>query len=347
MRIFFFREIIGLTDISSSLNFFYFILDLVIPYILFSVLATFILIPIILHKGIVFNFLGYTLFYWFLFFPLHILLGVIKDEAWTQSFRLAIIILAVILIVIFAASLFYFPNRIKKVNLTFMTSKIKRKTRIVHLSDIHAENYGLREAKLISIVNKLKADIILITGDIFIVPFKYNTRSFNAAVKIIEQLKAKYSISIVEGHHDIGKTNHIAEILKDKVKLLKDEWYHFTDYGITLSIFGAMLHTRKNDFAENSKLDNFRIFFAHGPTLIKNLKSGDFDLALFGHTHACQVYIPFISYLIVGKYRHGLYNYNGIPFYVNAGIGLEGYLAPRIRWFTFPEVVIIDLIPVN
>ena len=215
----------------------------------------------------------------------------------------------------------------------------------MHLSDVHVENFGLRETRLISIVNELHPDLILISGDLLVVPCPRNTKSYEAAVRLMENLTAKFGIYIVEGHHDINKIGSIADALKTKVKVLRDGWHHFGAHGINLSVFGARLQSRKTNFAENGRADDFRIFLAHGPALVKNLTSSNFDLALFGHTHASQVYLPFISYLLVGKYRHGLYKYKNIPFYVNSGIGLEGYLAPRIRWFTFPEVVVIDLIP--
>ncbi len=320
-------------------------LDIFISYILFTAISALILLPLILRKGLVLNILGYTFFYWFLFFPLHLLIDIMKNEVWTPPFRVGIAILVIIIFVIFTASLFYFPNSVKSVHLTFMTSKISSGIRIVHLSDVHAENFGPRETRLTAIVNELNPDVILISGDLLIVPCARKTKSYETAVRLVENLTTKFGIYIVEGHHDINKTDYIAEAFKTKVKILRDEWYHFNAHGINLSIFGATLQSRKSNFIENKAVDNHKIYFAHGPALVRNLASSNFDLALFGHTHASQVYLPIVSYLLVGKYRHGLYSYNNIPFYVNGGVGLEGYLAPRIRWFTYPEVVTIDLIP--
>ncbi len=347
LRIIFFRELFLLTTTGDSSHFFYFVLDIAIPYVLFSIIIILILVFFVLHKGIVYNVLGYTFFYWFLFFPVHLLFGVTKNEVWTQPFTFPIVMVAILLIAFFVSALFYFPYRIRKVYLAFKSVKIKEKVRIVHLSDIHAENYGSREISLISLASKLNPDIILISGDTFIVPVRPHNRGFNATIKVVEQLPSKYGIYIVEGHHDTGKIHHIAGAAKNRITLLNNEWSHFNKYGITLSIFGATLYSRKSNLNRCQKPNNFRIFFAHDPALMRNLKSGDVDLALFGHTHASQVYLPIISSLIVGQHRHGRYEYNGTPIYVNAGIGLEGYLSPRIRWFTFPEVVVIDLLPTN
>ena len=339
------RELCTSSGTDSLHHFFRLTFEVLTSYIFFTALTMLILLPLISHKGLVLNILGYTFFYWFLFFPLHLLIDVSQNEFWPQPFRVGMAILIIIIFMIFATSLFYFPNSIKRVYLSFKTSKINNAVRIVHLSDVHVENFGQRETRLLSIVNELHPDVILISGDLLVVPCTRNTKSYEAAVRLMKNLTAKFGIYIVEGHHDINKTGYIAEAFKTKVKALRDEWYHFSAHGINLSLFGAQLQSRKTNFAKDEILDDFKIFFAHGPALVKNLTSSDFDLALFGHTHASQVYLPFISYLLVGKYRHGLYNYKNILFYVNSGIGLEGYLAPRIRWFTFPEVAVIDLIP--
>lgn len=242
-------------------------------------------------------------------------------------------------------ALFYYPNQIKQRFLAFESEKITEKVRIIHLSDVHAENYGSREKELIKIVSSLNADIILITGDMFIKPYKYNTRGFNAAVKILDQLHSKHGVYLVEGHHDYQETHYLADVLGDKINVLNEQWHCLDLLGI--SIFGATLYSEIEPFSEPVPDDNFNIYFSHDPDRMEYRKDTDFDLALFGHTHAGQVYIPVLSYLIVGKYRHGLYDHHGIPIYVNAGIGLEGYLAPRIRWFTYPEVVVIDLEPLD
>jgi predicted MPP superfamily phosphohydrolase len=318
-----------------------FMLNIAIPFILFSILVTLLSLPLLLHKGIVFNVLGYTLFYWFLFFPIHLFYGILKKQILIRSLSIPLFAIGIILLSFLVLSLFYYPNQIKKRYLTFQSEKISAKTRIIHLSDVHAENYGSREIKLIEIVNSLNADVILITGDMFIKPYEYNTEGFNAAAKILDQLESRYGIYLVEGHHDYKETHNLTKVLGNAITILNDEWHHFNDIGI--SVFGATLYSETKQFSREE--DNFSIYFSHDPDRMTNLEPNTFNLALFGHTHAGQVYIPVLSHLIVGKYRHGLYHYNNIPIYVSAGIGLEGYLAPRIRCFTYPEVVVIDIEP--
>lgn len=330
---------------TTQPTFVVFLLDVVIAYVVLTFLFVLISVPFLFHKGIVFTIIGYTLYFWFLFFPTHLLFGLFAGKPWTVTMKLPIVLLTSALIAIFVLSIFYFPNHIKTKHLTFPTPKIIHPVRIIHLSDIHADNYGSREAEVVALVNGQNPDLILVTGDMFITPYDYNKRGFNAAVRILKQLSAKRGIYIVEGHHDEGKVHHLVEGLGDKVELLRDTHDHVDDNGNTIFLFGASLESKVTEFGQKNETDRYKIYFAHSPELRRNLKNNSFDLALFGHTHGCQVYLPIVSYFITGKYRHGLYEYNGVPIYVNAGIGMEGYLAPRIRWFTYPEVVIIDLIP--
>ncbi len=324
-----------------------FLLDLTVAFVILSILFVLISLPVLFHKGIVFTVIGYTLYYWFLFYPVHLVFVMLVGKPWAVTMKLPIILLAGILIAIFTLSIFYFPNHIQTKHLTFTTPKITHAVRIIHLSDIHADHYGSREAKVVSLANKHTPDLIVVTGDMFVTPYEYNKKGFNAAVRILKQLNAKKGVYMVEGHHDEGKAHHLLEALDGDVRLLYDSYEHINCDSTTLSLFGSSLESKVTKFAQDIKDKDYSIYVAHSPKLRRNLRSSDFDLALFGHTHGCQVYIPIVSYFITGKYRHGLYEYNGVPIYVNAGIGMEGYLAPRIRWFTYPEVVVIDLIPEN
>ncbi len=319
-------------------------LNLFIPYIFLSIAVIVIPMPFLLNKGIIFNVLGCTLFYWFLLFPINLLINVVRKTKYPKQLRLPVIIIAVALIACLLLSVFYFPNQIKEVHLTFKTDKLKHNVRIVHLSDIHAEHYGATGEKITRIINRYDPDIILTTGDMFITPYRFNQKGFNAVVKVFKDLNTKYGIVLVNGHHDFNEAYHIVDAMPDKIILLKEQWHTYNQLGI--SVFGTNLASQITDFDTTVNNNYFRIYLAHKPSAVKNIKEDEFDLALFGHTHAGQVYVPMLTELIVGKYRHGLYKYHGIPIYVNAGIGLEGYLAPRIRWFTYPEVVIIDLVPI-
>jgi len=330
---------------SSSLNL---AIKILISYLIFSILLILLVTPFLFRKGIIFYVIGYTFYYWFLFFPIHLILN-IGTARLPLAHNLPTVGVSILLIIIFVVALFFFPNHIIERKISLRSNKLKKKVRIVHLSDIQAENCGIRETRLPVFVNRLNPDIILISGDLFNFPYEYNRKGFNCVLKILDQFKPKTGIFIVPGHHDnsVEGSQHLVNILQGHIKLLNDEWCEVFTGDDTILLFGAKLSSRMTELKSQATSHHYGIYLAHDPALSKNLNREVYDLALYGHTHAGQVYIPIISNLFVGKYRHGLYCHNGIPIYVNAGIGMEGYLAPRIRWFTFPEIVVIDIEPQN
>ena len=76
------------------------------------------------------------------------------------------------------------------------------------------------------------------------------------------------------------------------------------------------------------------------------------DLFLCGHTHGGQVRLPFWGAVITlskyhKRFESGLYDFEGVPMYVNRGVGCEGGSAPRVRFLCRPEVAVIDLVSKN
>ncbi|KPK69470.1 hypothetical protein AMJ87_10445, partial [candidate division WOR_3 bacterium SM23_60] len=327
LRILLAERILGLSPTTQP-AFAAFVLDTLVAYVVLTLLFVLISVPVLFHKGIVFTVIGYTLHFWFLFFPAHLLIGVFAGKPWAVTMKVPVLFLACVLITVFALSLFYFPDHIKTRHLTFTTRKITRTLRIVHVSDIHADNYGAREARVVSLVNRQNPDLIFISGDMFVTPYEYNHRGVNAARRILAQLNATKGIYLVEGHHDEGKVHHLVKGMGDKVKFLRDTHDYVGDNGNTIFLFGASLESKVTVYEHTNETDSYSIYLAHNPKMKRNLKDSSFDLALFGHTHGSQVYVPIVSYLITGKYTHGLYEYDGVPLYVNSGIGMEGYIAP-------------------
>ena len=74
------------------------------------------------------------------------------------------------------------------------------------------------------------------------------------------------------------------------------------------------------------------------------------DLYCAGHTHGGQVALPLYGALITlskyGKrYEAGLYHEKDTWLYVNRGIGMDGGFAPRVRFWSVPELTVIDIRP--
>jgi len=91
------------------------------------------------------------------------------------------------------------------------------------------------------------------------------------------------------------------------------------------------------------------VLLYHYPDEIADV-AGRTDLYCAGHTHGGQVALPFYGALVTlsryGKrYEAGLYREGSTWLYVNRGVGMEGGVAPRVRFFARPEITIIELRP--
>ena len=96
----------------------------------------------------------------------------------------------------------------------------------------------------------------------------------------------------------------------------------------------------------------YTLYLHHVPDAIDELRRRDpeqrVDLFLCGHTHGGQVCLPFWGAVITlgkyhKKYERGLYSVDGVPMYVNRGVGSGGGGIPHVRFLARPEVAVIDL----
>jgi hypothetical protein len=92
-----------------------------------------------------------------------------------------------------------------------------------------------------------------------------------------------------------------------------------------------------------------RIVAYHTPDLVEDLAPLGPDLYLAGHTHGGQVRVPLYGAVVtmseLGKrYEMGRYTVGSTALYVNRGVGMEGGLAPRVRFLCRPEIAVIDLV---
>jgi predicted MPP superfamily phosphohydrolase len=324
----------------------YFFADRVLTCVVGTMLLVLGAVLVVRENNVVFIIMGINYFFWFLFFPLHLLGYGVRRSIRSRRIEFAKILLAAAIFAVAYFTSFYFPEHVIIRRERIETDRLTSPIRIVHLSDIHCERYGAREQRVAAAVNRLKPDFILISGDIYNAPREYNRRGLAAARELLRGMKARYGTWAVCGHHDIYYNEPpLTGDPAGGIRFLNNATANFSDSGLNLSLSGVKAYNRDWYYIRDTLPGAFRIFIAHQPSWIEHLKTGDFDLALFGHTHAGQVYLPIVTPALLGPYVHGWYHKNGVPFNVHAGLGMDGFLAPRIRWFTFPEIVVIDIVP--
>jgi hypothetical protein len=221
--------------------------------------------------------------------------------------------------------------------------------RIVHLSDLHLERMGRREQRMIERVREAAPQLIVLTGDYM------NVREGAVALnEVLGALQAPFGVIGVEGNWD---TKFLTGELfrRAGATWLVDDTRLFEREGRKLRVVGqGMVPSRTLQELLPAKDDGaYTLFLHHLPDAVDELKHRDpgqrVDLFLCGHTHGGQVCLPFWGAVITltrhhKQYERGLYTVEGMPMYVNRGVGTCGGASPPVRFLARPEVAVIDLV---
>ncbi len=239
--------------------------------------------------------------------------------------------------------------------------------RMLQFSDFHTGTYGNDTSyvdKIVEVINKQNADIILFTGDIV----NRHTAELLPFVSTLSRLKAPDGVHSILGNHDYGdyctwpgpeekaKNRQLMDSLQEVMgwNLLNNRTTficHGTDSIALIGVenWGDPPFTTYGDLdkAYPTQSDStFKILLTHNPahwvTSIADNDTINIALSLSGHTHAMQCQIGSWS---PAKYRYA--NWGGLYFdesrrhqlYVNIGLGTVALPArigatPEITMFT-------------
>lgn len=224
---------------------------------------------------------------------------------------------------------------------------------IVHLSDIH---YGrIFEKKdlqrIVKMVNKIKPDIVVITGDLIDKDTKMTTTvsaDISSLLSKITSVSGKY---IISGDHDTkfdeweNIVNNSGFInLNNNYDTIYNKSYDYILIAGVSSFKDKESITNKNQKTENY-LTSFEkdgpiynILLMHEPDYIDDLKDNKYNLVLAGHSHAGGVIIPFVGPIIkpdgANKYYDSHYKIKDSDLYISNGLGVENY---DFRLFNTPS----------
>lgn len=245
---------------------------------------------------------------------------------------------------------------------TIKSNKIKNEMKVVVVSDLHSSQYGKDQSKIISKIEALKPDLILLPGDI-VDDRKPPTLAF-LFLKALPGIAPTYYVS---GNHENiqSKAKELfLEIQKMGIQVLD---YNISDRlnikGNDLHIFGVPDPREYNyhdlsEVAEKQKMalfstmqaeSSYKILLAHRPEKPRRdqyLAYG-FDLIVSGHAHGGQMRVPgLINGLyaphqgIFPKFAGGQYIEGDQNHIVGRGASFF-WRFPRI--FNPPEIVLIHI----
>lgn len=228
---------------------------------------------------------------------------------------------------------------------------------LVQLSDLHVERLTRREKALPALVSDLAPDLILLTGDYLSTSYNSDPRALSELRRLLEQLQAPGGVYAIWGTPEVDFPSVLRPVLSEQgIIVLEDQAVEITHGGHRLWLMGISC-TRDLDSAA-ATLDRllvaappqaFKILLFHSPDLTPHAAGRGVDLVLSGHTHGGQWRLPGLGAIVTSsrywkRYEAGHYREDGTHLYVSRGLGMEGFGAPRARFFCPPEVVSIRLI---
>jgi predicted MPP superfamily phosphohydrolase len=254
--------------------------------------------------------------------------------------------LALIGIVCFLYGYFIEPYWIQVNTVEIRTEKLASTSlRIVQISDLHCDDKLRNEKRLVDLINPMKPDIIVFTGDALNTP-----TALGLFKETLKELKANLGKFAVRGNFDtwywsdldlFGDTGFIELDGKSTEVQKNGETFHLSGVNCEYPNVARRL-------LKNISEDEFSILLYHYSDLVEDLHSQNVDLYLAGHTHGGQIAVPFYGALVTlsqfgKKYEAGKYQVDDTLLYVNRGIGMEGGYVPRIRFWARPEITIFDI----
>ncbi|MEM7181254.1 MAG: hypothetical protein AAF518_10100 [Spirochaetota bacterium] len=139
--------------------------------------------------------------------------------------------------------------------------------------------------------------------------------------------------------------------MQTQTKSLQIKGVNLQLYGLGLSDF--RYPNKVKTLLSQAKKDALQIVLSHLPDAMYPLRNLSADLLLAGHTHGGQVTIPgFGPIMTLSKIPRsiaagGHHRKGELEIFVSRGLGMEGHIAPRIRFFCCPQLFLITLLPQN
>jgi len=219
--------------------------------------------------------------------------------------------------------------------------------RVVHISDIHSDPSARLEERLPDVIAREKPDLIIFTGDAINSP-----EALPVFKRCLARLARIAPTFVVKGNWDAAFWTRLDLFGGTGVRELDNEAVKVEVRGNELWVAGVAFPAEGRTENTLGKVPHgaFTLFLYHSPDEIEVAARKKVDLYSAGHTHGGQVALPLYGALVTlsrfgKKYERGLYRVSDTWLYVSRGIGMEGESAPRVRFWSRPEVTVFTIVP--
>jgi predicted MPP superfamily phosphohydrolase len=206
---------------------------------------------------------------------------------------------------------------------------------IAQVSDMHVGRFTNGEVlqKMVRMVNEMRADLVLLTGDLI----NDALADLDTGLELARALEARFGLAIIEGNHDLieNPAEFERRVRASGIPFLLDESTIIDVHGFPVQLLGlswTRVHGQERDAAIGAAVKNlleqreagaFPILMAHHPHAFDAAADAGLPLTLSGHTHGGQLMLN--EQLGFGPalfhYWSGLYTRGRSKLIVSNGVG--------------------------
>ena len=205
---------------------------------------------------------------------------------------------------------------------------------ITQISDMHVGRFtsGRVLREMVRVVNELRADLVLLTGDLI----NDALVDLERALDLVRSMRAGHGVYLIEGNHDLIENGPEFErrVKHSGIPFLLDESVVITIRGAPLQLLGlSWTRARENrDVAIAAAVrrllklrppEAFPILLAHHPHAFDAAAMASVPLTLAGHTHGGQLMLneQYGFGPALFRYWSGLYSKGASKLIVSNGVG--------------------------
>lgn len=255
-----------------------------------------------------------------------------------------------------------------------VSEKLEKDRCLVFLSDLHNNEFGLENRKLVERIWELNPDAVLAGGDMIVTRGK-GKGDTSAALRLLKELSSRFPIYYGNGNHEsrmawrrevygsqyeefYSSLQEMGIICLEDATAPLGEDILVTGVDLHPSFYRKALLKKVPDMGEDyldKKLgceprgvgkEKFHILLAHSPLYFKNYAAWGADLTLSGHLHGGTVRLPFLGGVMTPQYQFflpwcaGAFEREGKQMIVSRGLGTHSI---NIRFNNKPHLVVIQL----
>ncbi len=243
------------------------------------------------------------------------------------------------------------------------------KIRLVVLADLHENEFGEKNERLIETVRRQEPDLIALDGDML----NRDSTSHDSVVQLIKALDRAcgcpifYALGNHEEEYAASHPGFLGDMEAAGAVYLEEEYIDIIIKGQKLRIGGLYGYAFALDADNTMTLermdqdvvrylldfqdtDAYKIMLAHRPDSFIFAQEPDFwdiDLVVSGHVHGGQVVLPFVGGLwapdqgYFPEYTKGVYELGDMKMVITSGLGSQDEKVPRCG--NVPEVMVVDV----